>query len=171
MLDFLRTSSVACASYSSSRRGQRPTVKSVGVQVFSGFLSVIVVQQVCRDLIVGRTYSTQNELAFLSSLCAVKRRAGICRPMQVTVRIRVSAALDEQDGKVTRDSDVLAIFGVSLAQACRTGRGDVWCLGPRERRGRGIELSLFRLRLRTRNNPRQGQCGRAKSIGGLKPSP
>src|SRR5262249_53867384 len=70
---------------------------SVGVQVFSGFLSVIVVQQVCRDFIVGWTYSTQNELAFLSSLCAVKRRAGICRPMQVTVRIRVSTARDEQD--------------------------------------------------------------------------
>jgi len=29
--------------------------------------------------------------------CAVKRRAGICRPMQVTVRIRVSTARDEQD--------------------------------------------------------------------------
>src|SRR6516162_8490221 len=93
---FLRTSSLACASYSSSDVCSAK-VKFVGVQVFSGFLSVIVVQQVCRDFIVGWTYSTQNELAFLSSLCAVKRRAGICRPMQVTVRIRVSTARDEQD--------------------------------------------------------------------------
>jgi hypothetical protein len=52
---------------------------------------------VYRDLIVGWTYATQNELAFLSSLRAVKRRAGVCRPIQVTVRIRVSTARDEQD--------------------------------------------------------------------------
>jgi hypothetical protein len=54
-----------------------PLLFELGVQVSSDFLSVIVMQQVCRDLIVGWTYSTQNELAFLSSLCAVKRRAGI----------------------------------------------------------------------------------------------
>jgi hypothetical protein len=54
----------------------------------------------CRDLIVGWTYSTQNELASLSSLCAVKRRAGVCRPMQVTVRINPPTARDEQGWRV-----------------------------------------------------------------------
>jgi hypothetical protein len=49
------------------------------------------------NLVIGWTSSTQNELALLSSLCAAKRRAGICRPMQVTVRIRASTARDEQD--------------------------------------------------------------------------
>src|SRR5262249_58227115 len=50
------------------------------------------------DLVIGWTSSTQNELVLLSSrLCAAKRRAGICRPMQVTVRIRASTARDEQD--------------------------------------------------------------------------
>ena len=51
----------------------------------------------CRNLIIGWTSSPQNELALLSRPCAAKRRPGICRPMQVTVRIRVSTARDEQD--------------------------------------------------------------------------
>jgi hypothetical protein len=50
----------------------------------------------CRELIVRWTYSAQNELPFLSSVCAVKRRAGICRLMQATVRIRASTARDGQ---------------------------------------------------------------------------
>ena len=58
-------------------------------------------------------------------------------------------------GKVTGGSNLLARFGVSLAQACREGTGN-GC-GTREPRS-------FQLRLRTRNNQRQGQCGRAKSI-------
>src|SRR5215831_10151699 len=60
-------------------------------------------------------------------------------------------------GKVTRGSNLLAVSGVSLAKACRAGPEDRWCLGPREPRS-------FQLRLRTRNNTRQGQCRRAKSI-------
>jgi hypothetical protein len=98
-------------------------VKFVGVQVFSGFLSVIVVQQVCRDFIVGWTYSTQNELAFLSSLCAVKGLGYVVLRKLLSgsgYRLRATSKI----GKVTRDSDVLAIFGVSLAPACRAGRGD-----------------------------------------------
>src|SRR5215813_3774366 len=77
----------------------------------------------------------QNELALLSNLCAATSKIG----------------------KVTRGSNLLAMSGVSLAQASRAGTEDRGCLGPREPRG-------FQLRLRTRNNTRQGQCGRAKSI-------
>ena len=58
---------------------------------------VIVVQQAAAILFVRWTYSTQNELPLLSSLCAANRRGGTCRPMQVTVRIRASTARDEQD--------------------------------------------------------------------------
>jgi hypothetical protein len=59
--------------------------------------AVIVVQQLAVILLIGWTSSRQNEFTLLSSLCAAKRRAGICRPMKVTVRIRVSTARDEQE--------------------------------------------------------------------------
>src|SRR5262245_4160552 len=64
-------------------------------------------------------------------------------------------------GKVTRGSNVLAIVGVSLAQACRAVRGEGRCLGPRKRRSGGIGLAF---RLGTRNDTRQGQCRRTKPI-------
>jgi hypothetical protein len=118
----------------------------------------------CRDLIVGWTYSTQNELASLSSLCAVKRRAGyvvLCKLLSGSIhRLRATSKV----GEFTRGSNLLAMFGASLAPACRASTGTGWCLGQLERRSKGIELPFFRLRPGTRNNTRQDQCGRAKPI-------
>src|SRR6266567_3837473 len=96
------------------------------------------------------TDSTQNELAFLSSLrCEeegwdMSSYASYCQGSGY--RLRATSKI----GKITRGSNVLAIVGVSVAQACRAVRGDGWCLGPRKRGSGGIELALFRLG--TRNN-------------------
>src|SRR5262249_39343044 len=55
---------------------------------------VIVMQQFAAIALLHGPTPRRNELAFLSSLCAVKGRAGVCRPMQVTVRIKLPPARD-----------------------------------------------------------------------------
>src|SRR6516162_5945795 len=86
----------------------RPGCADFPLPVLHGRASLVVVyrwtirgagrgQRFAAILFVRWTYSTQNELPLLSSLCAANRRGGTCRPMQVTVRIRASTARDEQD--------------------------------------------------------------------------
>src|SRR5215831_19935505 len=100
-----------------------------------------------------------------SGMCAVRGGLGyvvLCNFLSGSeCRLRPARKI----GEVTRDSSLLPKFRIALAEACRTGTVDWWCLGARERRGKHIQHSFFRLRLRTRNDTRQGQCGRANSIG------
>ena len=75
----------------------------LGVPVPFCDLSVIVMQQFAAIKYLGWTYSMQSELALLGMACAlVKWRAGVCRPMQDTARIKLPTARDEHDWRSHR---------------------------------------------------------------------
>jgi hypothetical protein len=78
--------------------------------------------------IAGWTCTTQNELAFLSSLCA----GGIvlCKLLSGSSD-RLCAT--SKFGEFTRDSGLLPKFGISLAEACRAGARGERRPRPRER--------------------------------------
>src|SRR5262249_34177544 len=69
---------------------------------------VIVMQQFAAIALLHGPTPRRNELAFLSSLCVVKGRAGVCRPMQVTVRIKLPPARDAHDWRVHQRSSPTA---------------------------------------------------------------
>src|SRR5215471_6455949 len=85
-----------------------------------------------------------------SGMCAVRGGLGyvvLCNLLSGSeCRLRATRKV----GEVTGGSNLLAMSGVSLAQACRTGTVDWWCLGPGEPRGRHIQPSFFRQRETTR---------------------
>src|SRR5215813_12872074 len=62
-----------------------------------------------RDLIARWTSSTPTELAFLTQPARCEEEGwGVCRPMQVTVRIRLPTAHDGRDWRVHRRSSPTA---------------------------------------------------------------
>jgi len=103
-----------------------------GVQVFFCSFSVIVVQQLAGISLLDGPRPRRMNWPFRDSLSAVKRRAGACRPMQVTVRIRLLRAT-RTTGAFTGDRLPLPKLGIPLAEACRAGTSDGWRPGSRER--------------------------------------
>src|SRR5262249_60134772 len=79
-----------------------------GVQVCFCPFSVIVVQQLAAISLLDGPRPRRMNWPFRDSVCAVKRRAGACRLMQVTVRIRLPTARDARDWRVHRRSSPTA---------------------------------------------------------------
>src|SRR5215467_15852853 len=92
------------------RTRYQPTTRARLIS-FSGIplpFAVVAMQQFAAISLCDGPIPHRDELAFLSSLCAVKGRAGACRPMQVTVRIRLPPARDAHDWRVHQRSSPTA---------------------------------------------------------------
>src|SRR5262252_11035467 len=79
-----------------------------GVQVCFCLFSVIVVQQLAGISLLNGPRPRRMNWPFRDSVCAVRRRAGACRLMQVTARIRLPTARDAHDWRVHRRSSPTA---------------------------------------------------------------
>src|SRR5262249_5157304 len=79
-----------------------------GVQVCFCPFGVIVVQQLAEISLLYGPRPRRMNWPFRDSVCAVKRRAGACRLMQVTVRIRLPTARDARNWRVHRRSSPTA---------------------------------------------------------------
>ena len=94
---------------------------------------VVVLPQFAAIALFGGPIPHRNELAFLSSLCAVRGGLGyvvLCKLLSGSgYRLRATSTIGER----TRDRRLLPKSAISLAEACRAGTSDGWCPGPRGR--------------------------------------
>ena len=86
---------------------------------------------VWRDLNLGWTYSTQNELAFLSSLYAATRRPGYVVLRKLLSGPSCQLRATSKIGEFTGDSILLPTFRTLLAEAGKAGARDGWRPRPR----------------------------------------